>query len=386
MNKTLAILSVVLLYTSGCTSTSGGLPRPNYMGANYKTVSQKLPQTTLLDKELRSIHKSLLATSARVKKAKTTVTNGRYAAQAAEKMIDQIPSVENQVARLEREVKSISKIPKFKMLDPVAKALSRLKGKITLMRKRADQIKKFKIQPAIKKMKKIEAKLTNLKSKLDHASLETVTAVGHLNSLRSFVISQNFPDIQVRALEALSKTTRYPVAPVKKALTEFDSACIDLEKQINTFKGHLNKLTKLKPGLDKVKNSLKPIDKKIKSIAKVLDKKLEFKIPLSKGKKVSFTVRKIIEAPGKILDIAVKPLTKAADKLLKPLTKNLKFNIKPPKEIQKISAQLDSLNRFSLNIDRPAFKLDSPVNLRAVEDYRNSIKKFSSTKNFEPVK
>ena len=387
MKKILGLIftTFIYLYSSSCISGPGVyppgiMPPPNYSDPNYQIASQKLPETTALEKELRQIHTSLDATSERVKKAKTTLTNGRHAAEAAVEMIGQIRSVEDQISRLERELKSISKIPQFRLLKPVAKGVTGLKEKVESIKEKAEKLRDKKIKPAIKKMKNLEAKLAKLQTDLGYATTETASAVSHINLLRNFVISQQFPDIQVRALEAVSKATRYPVSPAQDALTEFDSACTDLENQVNTYKSHLNKLTSLKPGLDKVKAKMKPIDDKVKSIAKVLNKKLGFKIPLSKGKRVSFTVRKIIEAPGKVLDIAVKPLTKIAEKLLKPLTKNLKFDIKAPKELQQISAQLDALNRFSFNIDRPSIKLENPANTKAIENYRSELKKFSNKK------
>ena len=303
--------AVLFLFCSSCIVDPNAMPPSfSYSDPNYRIFTQKLPQTTALDKELRQIHKSLTATTERTKKAKTTVTNGRYAAEAAVKMIDQIPPVEKQVSRLERELSSISKIPQFKLLKPVAKAMTGLKGKVKTIKERAESLRDKKIKPSIKKMKSLEAKLTKLNSGLNLASHETVSAVRNVNLLRNFVISNKYPAGQVNALEALSKTTRYPVSPAQKALNEFDSACTDLENLVNTYKSMLVNLSKLKPGLEKVKTKMKPIDDKMKSIAKVLDKKLEFKIPLSKGKKVSFSVRQVIETPGKILDIAVKPLTK----------------------------------------------------------------------------
>ena len=217
----------------------GSMPAPiNYSSPKYKASVQKLPQTTALDKELRQMHSSLNATSGRVNKAKTTVTNGRYAAEAAVKMIDQIKSVENQIQRLDQEVYSISRIPQFKLLKPVSTGISRLEDKIEVIRKKAETLRDKKIKPAIKKMKSLEEKLTKLKSGLDSASVETATAVRHLNFLRNIVITQNYPAIQVRVLEAASKTTRYPVRPAQKALYEFDSACTDPTGHIPGFSKH----------------------------------------------------------------------------------------------------------------------------------------------------
>lgn len=381
MKKLLILLFTIYIcfYTTSCVHNPGTMPPPNYLDPTYRTASQKLPETTALEKELRQTYKSLNATAERVEKAKKTVTNGRYAAEAAVKMIGQIKPVEDQISRLELEIRSISKIPQFRMLKPVAKGVTNLKENVAKIREKAEKLRDDKIKPAIKKMKNLEAKLAKLKTGLNLAATETAYAVNHINLLRNFVISQKYPEIQVRTLEALSKTTRYPVSPAQKALYEFDSACADLEKQVNAYKAHMAKLTSLKPGLDKVRSKMKPIDDKVKGIAKVLSKKLGFKIPLSK-KEVSFTVRQVIEAPGKVLDIALKPLTKIAEKLLKPLTKNLKFDIKAPKELQKISVQLDAINRFSLNLDRPSMKFDSPVNTKAIENYRAALKKFVTTK------
>lgn len=66
----LFLLSFVALYSSGCISGPGTMPPPNYLDPKYKTAFQKLPETTALEKELRQIHKLIVATSERVKKQK----------------------------------------------------------------------------------------------------------------------------------------------------------------------------------------------------------------------------------------------------------------------------------------------------------------------------
>lgn len=379
MIKLTSILAAIFF----CYLGSGCIPDPSLFppvnGGAPKIVdpgliqaSQTFPQTVALEKELAQMYKAFNNSSTRVKSAKSKIKSARSAAEGAVIMIGQIKSVEDQISRLERELNSLKKIQQLKVLKPLATGVSSLKSKVSSIRKKAEKLRDQKIKPAIKKMKNMESKLAQLDSIFKYSASESAYAQRHVSGLKQFVISQQSPPNQVRALEALSRSARYPVTPAQKALSQFDSACSDVERQADTYRNLMNGLTRLKPGLDKVKKKMAPVDEKLKKLAKVLNKRVGFK-------KFSFTVRQVIEAPGKIADWILKPVTKAAKKLLEPITSKFKINIDPPAELKQISAQLDAINRASFNIDSPFAKFNNPANLNAIENYRAALKKLRAT-------
>ncbi|NQZ78635.1 MAG: hypothetical protein HRT61_21350 [Ekhidna sp.] len=380
----LLLAAFTVFFSSSCVPDYGGPGGPGFgyvdVPSNYRTAPG-FTETNALESELEHMHQAFNNTSQRVEKVQTTLKTGRKAAEAAVFMINRIRSVENQIVRLERELKSLSKIPQLRMLKPVAKGVASLKTNVNKIRVKAEKLRDQRIKPAIRKMKSMESKLGALNSRLELAAAETAATRRHLRMLKSFVIRQGSPQNQVDFLEALSKTLRYPVTPAKRALAEFDSACADVEAQVNQFTSLMRGLTKLSPGLDKVKKKMEPIDEKVTAIGKVLSKSMTFKNPFGKkGKKeVTISIRNVLEAPGAVLDIAVKPLMKLADKLLSPITKKLKFDMKAPEELRKISAQLDAIAKNPFSLNGPSAKFDKPANIQAIENFRLAMKRFKAT-------
>ena len=61
------------------------------------------------------------------------------------------------------------------------------------------------------------------------------------------------------------------------------------------------------------------------------------------GKRVGFTVRQVIEGPGKVADIFLKPLEKLADAALKPVLHALHLEVRTPRELVAIEHSLDAV-------------------------------------------
>ena len=118
-------------------------------------------------------------------------------------------------------------------------------------------------------------------------------------------------------LEQLAAGARPAVRPFNQILREIDGAGAGVEGELNAVGGQLKQLTRMKSGIDRLQRELAPIARKANDLNRVLNKSLSFKIPF--GKRVSFSVRTVIESPGKVMDIALKPLQKLAQKALQPV-------------------------------------------------------------------
>lgn len=349
----------------------------SHANTTVPSSNRNLTETQALERELNLTQQALASTSARLKRLQSSARSGRKKAEEVSSMIKQIRSVEDQIGRLEKQLSTLSKIPQLKMLKPLVSSLKSLKGQVNKIRVKADKVRKEKIDPAIKKIKDFEYEVSKVSSQVKAAEVETIAAKKQLLQMKNYVTANGYKRYQVSALESFAQTAKYAASPMRKALSEIDSTSADAESKINAYAQALSAVAKLKSGVDKIKSDLAPIDKKARDLDRVLSKRISFKIPFSK-KRVSFTVRQVLESPGKIIGVAVKPLTSIAKKLLSPLTKKFKINIKAPSELREIEAKLASLQNKILNLDSAQNKFRQNAKSQAITKYRAVMSKLKS--------
>lgn len=103
--------------------------------------------------------------------------------------------------------------------------------------------------------------------------------------------------------------------------------------------------------LESFEEKIAPAEKTAGKLDETLGKRLTIKIPLSK-KTVSFSIRQILEKPGNVIGVVLKPLEKLADKLLQPVLKKLKLEIKAPSGLTELSGQVAFLSSIDAELSR----------------------------------
>lgn len=375
MNVTIKVMLVVASFLAVFTAMS---PAANATEA----LRSKLPVTDLLQKDLETSRAAISSTHSRLKRLQSSARDCRKAAENVSNMIKAIKAIEDQISRLESQLNSLSKVPQLKMLKPIATGLGQLKSKVAKVRVNADKVRKSVIDPSITKIKTFEKKVSAVAKKVQVAEVETIASQQQISSFKSYVTRNGFRRLEVLALEKFSGTVRKPLVPIRNVLKKIDNTGANAEGKLVSFKNSMNPVLALKSGVDKLKKKLEPIDKKARDLDKAMNKALTFKIPFTK-KRVSVTVRKILEAPDKVLKIAVKPLTKLATKILSPLTKKIKFDIKAPKELQQIADKLESLKSKKLDLELASQRFQEAANAKAFVTYTNAnarIKKMTTSR------
>jgi len=263
-------------------------------------------------------------------------------------MISSLKSAEDKMRRLEQELNSYSHIPPLKMLRTLGTGVKKLCESVTRIRTNAETVRRQAIDPNISRIKRFEAQVGKTMTKLRGLESQVQQARQQVVEVRQFTESNVRNSRVSSTLEQASRGGRNTLRPLNSALSQIDSIGRDTENKLNAASSLVKRTVSLRSEIDKLNRKLAPIDRKVRDIAKVVNKKLGFKIPLTK-KRGSFSVRDILESPDRILGAAVKPLTAAAKKLLKPLTKKMQFDVKPPAELARLS---ESLNRLqNLNLD-----------------------------------
>lgn len=376
--KTFSTKTAALLVMAVTITCAANTAAANYFSNNgSSSTSRNLPQTTALEREIDLAQQALTSTSSRLSRLQSAARNARKKAEEIASMVRRIKSIESQIYRIEKQLYSFSKVPQLKMLKPAASALKSLRYKVVSVRKKAEQVKRDAIDPAIRKIKSFEAEVYQAKQKVQGALTATNRAEQQIRTLKGYVAQYNYPRPAVATLESMARAARATVNPMRTTLQDADRAGADAEGKLNSYVSALSSVTRLSSGLSKIQSSLAPFDKKARSLDKVLSKRFRIKIPFTK-KYVTFSVRTILESPDKIAGVVVKPLTALAKKALSPLTKKFKLNIKAPKELAEISAKLDSLKRKVINLSNAQMKMANVAKSQAISSYQLAMSKISS--------
>ena len=174
----------------------------------------------------------------------------------------------------------------------------------------------------------------------------------------------------------MARGSRNAFRPLRDALSQIDSTGAQAEQKLVGYGRNFDRVNGLRSPIDKLQRDLAAIDKKVRDIDRVLSKKLTLKLPF---KTIRISVRQVIQSPGKVLDVALKPLTKLANKALKPVTSKLQPNIKVPKQLAQIPQELERLKSNTLNLDRYEQKLQNVANSNSLKKFQRSMQQLAST-------
>lgn len=352
-----------------------GIVSSSFAGAE-KVSNRNFPKTNAVLSDLDSISRSIATTDRQLNELRKTIRSARSSVKNAASLTKKVGSVERKIERIRREVDSLSRIPQLKMFKAVASGLKSMGAKVKVIRRKADNVRKTKLDPAARKLRDLESEVNSAQRKLAGVSLQVKAARRQLASYRDRVVRGGSGRALVAAVETTSSVARGPVSELKSVVSEIASVTTKIQRQVSQIRSVTSNINRYASGVSKVEQKLDPIDRKAKSVKKVMDKSISFKIPFKK-KRVTVSVRKILSAPGDVLKIAVKPLTAIAKKLLKPLTKKFRFDIKAPKELQQLSQAFDSLQRLRFDVSSDLQKLKSKVRKLDSSTIKNAISKLA---------
>ena len=337
--------------------------------------SSRLPETTLLGNELQQSNATLTSLSARTGRLKNTVESARTEVDSASTMIRGIDKIDDLLIRVIRDITPVSKLPPTRTLRPLAENLAKLQKQVHKVRVKGDDLQKKFLKPLHSRLKSLENKLKTAIADMDTGARKADQARKHLETLRDFVKSHN-NQATVAALESLSQRTRAGIRPLNAGLKSLDDASRAAENELNGLTKDLSSLTASAPAVQKLQKDLNPVDKASRDLDKVLNQHVGVKVL---GKDYGFTVRQVIEGPGKLLDIVLKPLEKLADKALKPILHSLKLEIKPPRKLEATEHSLDEVAKRQTTVTQSVAHLESALQGTGSAAFRKSLDELSGT-------
>ena len=335
------------------------------------------PTTDKLRSELGDMNKDLTSLAKRLDESKDAVENARKMDEAASALVKGMDKTDDDLVRIIRQLKPISGIPQLRLLKAVVANLESLQKDVHDVRVKADKAEKEVFKPLSAKLKEAESDLKLTIAECKGAASRANLTRGALGLSETVIQGQGSPAGAVAALENLSKGVRTGIAPAYAGVKSLDNASDDAEKAVEHLETALKGLTALQPAVAKVTKDLIPIDSSAREMDKVLSKKLELKLF---GKKFGFSVRQVLEGPGKVADFVLKPFDELANKALAPVLKKFKLQLSLPKEFAKIPTELSSATARATSVNTPLKDLEKTLDSKFITNFEHDLDKVPNNK------
>ena len=292
----------------------------------------------------------------------------REAARSVRKSVDQsidvtkaINAMDKRLAKLIDRLKPYASVPKVRTVArTLSKNLQRIQTQLHAVRLKTDRCENEVLRPTQKRLKDLEQSLAGAEQKLRDIKQGIQEKMTQLD--------------QAAQIAQHTSLTRQALESTASALGQATSVTLggvrQLREQIDVVGHKLQLLNQYASKFRTVGNSLSDMDRKMRTpeemvskLDKAIGKKLTIKIPFWKNQ-VTFTVRQILEKPGDVLNVVLKPLEKLADGILQPILGKMNLEIQPPKGLHELEQQLASLDRFHPTLSSAFETLFAQLNTR----------------------
>ena len=334
-----------------------------------RPTSANLPRTSQLDHELEETQQSIDSLAAKIHRTEQAVESTRKAAENVQLVIKALGQLDSKIGRIKRELESLARLPQLRMLKPMVKGLDDVHQQIHKLRVKADQADRDHVRPMISRLKNAERTLETKLAEVRQVAVQTQQARQRLAQLRSFVEGRGARPAEAAALEDVARGVHATIRPVSQMISQLNQFLGKVEGDFDGFAQKLNVVSRAKGSLQKLDHDLAAADDVARELSKVMSKSISITFPV----KVSVSVRQILEAPGKLLDIVVKPLEELARKALDPVLRKTKINISLPSELTSLPGQFDGLSSVLAGVQSPISKIEQALQVQVPQNYCNQL-------------
>lgn len=358
--KTLTLTTALLMASCGHVFAS----RPTSSNATA------FPQTTALRQDLARAQRDLLSLARRLDRTRSKVRGVRKQVQLASSLVRLIDSMDNRLPRIIRELKSLSRIPQLRVLRPLVRNLEQIRQQVHKVRARADKVNREVLKPLAARLKTIERDIAVTAAQCRVSASKANVAARGVAFAQQVVQQRGSRPREVAGLERASRTARGGIRPLVIGIANVNRAAANVERNARSLATSLKSLTALRPGIAKLNRDLSPADKAAGALRKVMSQRVSVKVF---GKRIGFTVRQVLEGPGKVADFILKPLMKLADKAIAGAMKGLKLQIRAPREVRLLEMRLNGVANSAARFTTSLRKTGTALKAGFLVSFQKSI-------------
>ncbi|OYP35822.1 hypothetical protein [Rhodopirellula sp. MGV] len=312
-------------------------------------IPSDMPQSRRVETDLGTLQSDAVKLDHELAELQSTVRSAKSSVGDAINAARAIRSMDDRLKKLVDQLKPYHSIPKVRTFArTLSKNLQRIQTQLHALRKKSDECEKQVLKP-------LKRKLSDLDQGITSSRIKVRTYRANVQSWRTELVALAMESRRIPGASNLFDrsvgSVSGPIHNVTSKLHEASRRCTAMVHRVNQFASIMKAYDQFERSLNEFEKKLKPAETTVGKLDRTLGKQLSIKVPFSK-KTLRFSIREILEKPGEILGVVLKPLELLADKALQPILKKMNLEIKPPAGLEELSRQLDRANSLQRAIDQ----------------------------------
>jgi prefoldin subunit 5 len=331
-------------------------------------IPSGMPETMAVERDLAHLEAECQTLQQHLAQLRQAVRSTRQAVDHSIDVVKAIRTTERELETLIDRLKPYLSIPKVRtMARTLVKNLQRIENQVHSVRVKADQCERTVLRPMKKRLGELEQTIRVGESKLAQYSLAAAQWRQHLS--KSAAAAHSIPAAR-NAFEVGSRQAKPATNALLKEVRGVRQMADRVGYQLNRVAQPARAFRKADHSLDEFNDKLNPVDEIIGKLDRVLGKEASFKVPFSK-KTLRVSIRDILEKPGELMTVVLKPLEKLADKVLQPVLGKMKLQVQAPRGLEELSLEFGRLPKIHSDLNRLANELQDRLATKLDLRYRS---------------
>jgi hypothetical protein len=298
-------------------------------------------RTEPLSAQARALERGLSDLDTHVRRANSTVAGAHGDVRSTRKNVDRTRSMVRNIGKMEGRLRKLigvmgplRSVPNVGIaVGATVKTLKKMLPSLRKLRKKMTRLDKDALHPARRKLREFEAVLVATQRKLGRVLGTSRRAQSALSSTRR------------AGLLAGARNIGRSASRTRRSAQQANSNVGNVRRSMQQMRSALSELDKAGRTISAMDRQLRPIERFADKLNRTLNKRRTIRLVV---KKVTFTYRQVLEAPGNAKDKVMGKLKKIVAKALRPITKRFpkpKVRIPVPPQIDQVVSRLKNVTR-----------------------------------------
>ncbi|TVS18849.1 MAG: hypothetical protein EA424_10065 [Planctomycetaceae bacterium] len=352
--------------------TAAFLPLLSSTVSHAAEIPARLSETRALDGELDRFIAEARKSAGTLDGFERDVRAARQDVEKAIQVTTSIRRNDERLRRLIRQLRPYESIPKVRTaVQVLARNLREIQTMFHKVRTRTDSAERNVLRPTAQRLRKFEGDLREHRRKILAMVSDAEQARTRLSQTARIADSQNAAR---RSLEHAARAVRPRIQSLSNSFAEVNSLAANFRAELSTMRRGLASFWTVQNSLAHMDRQLKPAENTIGQLDRVLSRRVEVKLFT---KTFGFSVREVLETPGKIAGPILRPIESQVERLLQPLLNRLNIRIDPPKGLDALLGSLTRLttasNKLEQSLKQTEEKLTGNV-LRSTQRFQDLLR------------
>ena len=329
------------------------------MLAAQAAIPSSLPETQALDVKLAHLSSESQQMSEIVQQWIQEVRSTRTEVERGIEVTTSIRRMDTRLNRLVSQLRPYESIPKIRtVVQILSRNLNQLNSAIHNVRSRTDALERQALKPTAERLMQFERNLQATNNDIVTLALQADQSRANLARIASYA------DSQLEARDVLEKGARNgepTVQSLVNILANVNGNANELNNSLSSLKRSFASFSTVRSSLAHLDRSLQTPERSINNLDRAMSRQLSIRIPLTR-RTYSITIRQLLEAPGNVLGIVLRPLEAMAFAILDPILAQFRVQIPPPNGLDALVNSLNGISSAHGNLNRSINAIEGRLN------------------------